>query len=1435
MLNFTSPVSSLGEFRQPQVGNMNESSMRQRVIERRKLHDLPDFSGRPEEWPMFVEDFHSSTDAFAYSHLENMMRLKKCLSGDARRAVECLLIHSRNVDQVIATLQMQFGRADQLVRSQLLNVRSVQVITDANLEQLVPFAAKVQNIATFLDTPATQHHLCNPTLLEELVFKLPMSRRVEWANTARGIQPYPTLKDFSVWINNVAALVCLVSTPLTPTTLSGSSHRRSPSGQPGDRRPGKNTVCVIENHKNNTDVRFSCKFCEKSHAIFNCPEFLKLENDSRWSAVKQRRLCFVCLGGGHSSPACKKKISCKINDCRENYNPLLHKHGASGNSSTTKEPEIATTEVVHVSHTDAGNRQSSQLLFRIVPVVLYGPDSELATFAFLDEGSSVTLIDEDVAKQLKLPGENEQLNLEWFENGLTTRPTRSVNLRVSGTGRTSDMHYINGAKTVRNLKLPRQTVRLDELHTRYQNLKHLPVAEYENATPKILIGQNNYHLGVPRKQYKHDGDPIASKTLLGWVIYGSHQRDFVGICRVQQNDNDSEAMEDVQQIVKEYFTTENFGVNKADKQLESNDISRAKELLKNTTVRVGDRFETGLLWKNDHITLPDSREMALNRLIGIERKMKKDAAYAAMYESNINTFLEKGYARKLSTAEAHRRNPRTWYLPHFGVANINKPNRLRLVFDAAATANGMSLNSALLTGPDQYVSLPDVLFKFRIGQVGVSADIQEMFLQVRIKPSDQDSQRFLWRGGDATRPMDEYVMQVMTFGARCSPCSAQHVKNTNALEHQTHNAAAAQAIIENHYVDDFVMSFTTPAEATSTTKAVIKIHHRAGFNLRNFRSNNADVLTSLGCRIETSTVDLQCDTSCEKILGMHWDTNDDVFFFKLKLHRIDPAVLSFVRPPTKRQVLSATMSIFDPFGLLCNIMLYAKVLVQDLWRIGCGWDEEVPPKINEKWAQWLSELREIDTCRIQRCYSPKLHESTNIELHVFADASEVAFAAVAFWRVERDDGEFDVAFIAGKTRCAPQKLLTVPRLELQAAVLATRLCATIMASHSVRVDAVRMWTDSSTVLSWICSDHRRYKPFVAHRISEILETTEEANWRWVPTNENVADDATRTVYPPKFEPRSRWVKGPEFLRRPESEWPRRPQQTIINQPTEEMRAHVNTTTQPAAETCIDISSFSSIQQLSRLIAWILRFVHNARRAEKRRGELVPNEIDSAVRLLARLAQRQMFSREYEALRNNRQIDVNSKLRKLLPYLDTDDTMRMRGRTDAATFLPADAKRPILLPRHHAVTRLVVEDFHRRLKHQNQESIVCATRQRYWIPQIRSLVKKVRKDCNLCKLRDAKPIAPVMGQLPTDRLTPFVRPFTYTGIDYFGPFDVAIGRRREKRWVALFTCLTVRAVHLEIAADLSTDACILCIRNFVNIRGVPARIRSDNGTNFVGAS
>ncbi|XP_065356313.1 uncharacterized protein LOC135950711 [Calliphora vicina] len=154
---------------------------------------------------------------------------------------------------------------------------------------------------------------------------------------------------------------------------------------------------------------------------------------------------------------------------------------------------------------------------------------------------------------------------------------------------------------------------------------------------------------------------------------------------------------------------------------------------------------------------------------------------------------------------------------------------------------------------------------------------------------------------------------------------------------------------------------------------------------------------------------------------------------------------------------------------------------------------------------------------------------------------------------------------------------------------------------------------------------------------------------------------------------------------------------------------------------------------------------------------------------------------------------------------------------------------------HRFTQLFVAHVHNKMRHQNFEATIGEIRKRFRIPRLRNLLRKTTSNCNICKIRRAVPVAPFMGSLPSDRLTPYVRPFTYTGVDYFGPLNVTIGRRHEKRWVALFTCLTIRAVHLEVAYDLSTDSCILAIRNFINRHGTPLKIRSDNGKNFVGVN
>ncbi|XP_036344587.1 uncharacterized protein LOC118753817 [Rhagoletis pomonella] len=232
--------------------------------------------------------------------------------------------------------------------------------------------------------------------------------------------------------------------------------------------------------------------------------------------------------------------------------------------------------------------------------------------------------------------------------------------------------------------------------------------------------------------------------------------------------------------------------------------------------------------------------------------------------------------------------------------------------------------------------------------------------------------------------------------------------------------------------------------------------------------------------------------------------------------------------------------------------------------------------------------------------------------------------------------------------------------------------------------------------------------------------------------------------------------------------------------------------------------------------------------------LTASEIKKAEHMVCELVQRECFSSEIAGLSVGGKIAKRSSLYKLSPYLDQSGLLRLSGRIDEATYLPMQARRPILMPAKHIVSTLIVQHFHKINHHQNSAITINAIRQQFWIPNLKPLLKAVQQRCQQCMIDKAKPNQPMMGQLPVDRITPFVRPFTYTGVDLFGPLNVTIGRRKEKRWGVIFTCLTVRAAHIELATDLSTDALILCLRNFVNRRGTPSRIRSDNGTNFIGA-
>ncbi|XP_036347022.1 uncharacterized protein LOC118756363, partial [Rhagoletis pomonella] len=641
------------------------------------------------------------------------------------------------------------------------------------------------------------------------------------------------------------------------------------------------------------------------------------------------------------------------------------------------------------------------------------------------------------------------------------------------------------------------------------------------------------------------------------------------------------------------------------------------------------------------------------------------------------------------------------------------------------------------------------------------------------------------------------------------------------------------AVMRNTYVDDLVISFHSEKEAETVAQEAILINAAGGFKLRNFVSNSKDLQKRLNGNDNPNAaiISMEKQANVDKILGMYWNSEKDLKpIFHFKFCRIAPEILQCIRPPTKRELLAIVMSIYDPFGFLACITIAGKLLIQAMWKQKIQWDEHLPNHLSNSWSTWWSNFKTIKTLSIPRCYGKLLPIAQEVQLHIFVDASSTAYAAVAYLRM-RQGNKVHVAFICAKSRCAPVKGMTIPRLELQAAILGCRLKTFIEQSQNFRIHRLIFWSDSQTVIMWIRSSERKYKPFVEHRIAEILTTTTSDMWRWLPSHANVADDATRATLTKCSS--HRWFVGPEFLQLGEREWPDEPAQLYSpDYGSEETPVRILLST--VTGDLFKFTNYSSFLKITRIVAWTLRFISNVRSHSRQVGELTPAEVRGAEKYICRRIQHECFPSEASVLRANQPLPKSSCLHKLTPFIDEDDLIRVSGRIDAAYCLPLSARRPIILPQKHYVTRLIMQQFHARRHHQNDHLVINEMRQKYWVPSARKLLQSIKRACPICIRWTAKPAVPLMGQLPTDRLTPFVRPFSYAGVDYCGPFLVTIGRRTEKRWVALFTCMTTRAIHLEVAEDLSTDSFVICLRNFINRRGVPVRIRSDNGTNFVGA-
>ncbi|XP_043238748.1 uncharacterized protein LOC122390137 isoform X1 [Amphibalanus amphitrite] len=867
-------------------------------------------------------------------------------------------------------------------------------------------------------------------------------------------------------------------------------------------------------------------------------------------------------------------------------------------------------------------------------------------------------------------------------------------------------------------------------------------------------------------------------------------------------------------------------------------------------------FEIGLPLR-DIGDLPDSYFAARRRLECLRRRLSHDSSLRDEYVAVVQRLFDEGYAERVPDSEGETED-RTWYLPHHGVRHPEK-RKLRVVFDCSAKTDNVCLNDLLIKGPNLTNTLVGVLLRFRENPVAFTCDVESMFHRVRVPAADANMLRFLWfKDNDVGAEAVVCRMRSHIFGAVSSPSVASFALRQCAEEGRDRYPEASRIVDENVYVDDALVSASSVDSAIHLACDLKQLCSEGRFNMCKFASHSAAFLQSIpredrGANVKDLDLQVEGLKQPERALGMRWSVTDDTFRF-LFVDREKPA--------TRRGILSTVSALFDPLGIVGPVTLRGKLLVQRLCTMSCGWDDVIPSPLAEEWSAWLEQANRLDMVSLNRSIQTADGEVVSRQLHVFSDASEVGHSAVAFLRAETraEDGSSTstVRFLMGKALVNPVRFVTIPRLELAAAVVAVRLKQLLERETGLEFDRTFLWTDSMVVLQYIRNRSSRYKTFVANRVEIIHGKSDEQDWRYVPSAANPADVGSRGSAP---EDLGTWLKGPDFLSADEESWPCEPVRlddsedpevkhpspvvTVVAAVAEVPESSaVSGREQPSATERL-LSYFSSWCRLRKAVAWYRRFSDFLRsrlrdRAGRRlrdrgvgvRTSLSVDDLRSAENSILKYVQKTSFSEFSDDREGTVKVTKSSSL-KGLSLTRRDGILVVGGRLSRCP-VQSDSKYPVLMPRHHHVTRLVIRDAHERVGHQGREHTLSKIRERFWILGVGSLVRSLVRSCVTCRKVSAVPQRQMMSDLPDDRVTPDTPAFAFVGLDVFGPVLVKRGRSEVKRYGLMCTCLVTRAVHVEVLQSLESDSLINAIRRIIARRGPISRIRSDLGTNMVGA-
>lgn len=1534
-------------------GGINRSSGSvNSMIGRLKKVDLPKFHSELRDYFRWKSTFEVLVEKNGeLDGNAKFMYLEQSLTGEAHKIMEHLDHSEESYKIALDMLEKKYGGKERQIQHLYNTVKDIKPVKDFHsLQEFQYTLLGVQSMLTTFDMRQ-----------EGIILHMQLCEKLHH----RYMKDYLNFLARNEEEKNLTSLIAYVTKELetSQAAYEATSGRMKADGAKTsfeDTRIKKRNI----NSVNKSKGERKCADCDENHPVWRCDKFQKRSINDRLKIVKNRSLCFVCLGKGHSKAECYFKGKC-VDGCLGGHHRLLHQEResstnkagisedrrSSGSTNQVKKKPVHSTEIKKTSVDEENDeirpvdmyalscapRESTRTALNLIPVYVFKNNGtkKIRCLALHDSGSNTTLISDRLKRQLGLHGRKE--THLYNQPMMNEKVKREVEVIDTVKIESLDGEFSLKMKNVETMPGQLQAEAVDWCQYKDQ-FEYLKNVTFPDVNPQekadLLIGADQTILfqHLDQRPPAKNGDPIAIKTPLGWICMGIipcyrtvKQIHFLVSEERHLYHNYRQDEEEVGAILRRFWEVDQFQHSEVETSVEN------VEVLKQTRARTrytGGRYEVGMPFNDRKIDEPsqefkeDMWKMATKRLESTERALQRKEGIKEKYQEVLDGYLEKGYAKIAPDPENTR-----WLLPHFAVIREDKEtSKVRIVFDGAAKVQDISLNDQMHEGPKLQQDIFNVLLRFRRYQIAINSDIKEMFPGVAVLPEERKYLRILWRSFEQRRP-DVIELQRVTFGVNASPFLAILTLQDHARRYQSRYPRAVEALITSTYVDDTLDSVETVQEAEKIRQQMIEICRDAGWKIHKWSSNSEEFLKPIPAEDRAQGSPLaQGDSDREgtsiKTLGLRWIPQSDEFVGEATSIDLNGKKI------TKRIVLQKIAKIFDPLGMMAPYVMQCKMILQEVWMSGIDWDDQLDDELRKRTLAWFKELQFADCIRQPRVLLPNLEKITQAELHCFADASQKAYGAVIYLKLMYDQ-ETAIKWVTAKAKVCPVEPVSIPRLELMAAVLGAQMTEKVRDSLAINGVLIRMWTDSMTVLWWIVGRERNLKLFVANRVMEIHKCTDPSQWRHVSGEQNPADILSRGCSLQELRDSILWKTGPEFIKKDAKQWPSqvkcRTKEADREVKKQYLNRCINYFTSSVKQICsreaeseadgsdekadsedsfsedsssedssseddsedevltqarrsdhmvnymapsneYDVNSlqkegksdisvpvkllkvdpevdylsperYSSINRLTRVRAFVKRFVHNATFSkEKTTGCLQVWELREAEKEIVVNEQKRRFPSEYTVLLKGKAIDATSKLRELNPKLDQDGVMRVGGRIRDHPNMTFEMQCPTILPKQSHVTDLLIKREHQENHMMGTNYLLGKLKEKYWLLSGRRQIKSVVGRCMKCKLLKYKAMTQQMGLVPASRTQMSLRAFVNTGVDLAGPVVIKIGRgkQRQKRWICLFTCLATRAVHLELCYSLETDSFMNALARFVSRRGLPKTMTSDNGTNFRGA-